>query len=88
MNNELEFVVLAYFKTLFQTGWIGIRFMAGIRIFDNAYRPALIKITLFLGVIWPERKATHSLSLRVVIINLWSHFPRRLHRDIIITGQR
>jgi len=83
MNNELEFVVLAYFKTLFQTSRIGIRFMAGILIFDNAYRPALVKVTT-----WPERKVTHSLSFRVVIINLWGHFPKPLHRDVIITGQR
>jgi len=51
MNNELEFVVLAYFKALFQTSRIRIRFMAGSRIFDNAYRPAMVKIALSPGVI-------------------------------------
>jgi len=75
MNYELEFVVLAYFKALFQPSRIGIRFKAGVRIFDTAFRQALVKVALFTRLIWPERKATHSLSFRVVITDLWSHFP-------------
>jgi len=86
-NYEWEFVFFAYFKALFQPSRIGIRFMAGIRIFDTAFRPALVK-ALSPGLIWPERKVTHSLSLCVVIIYLWSHSPTRLRRDVIITGQR
>jgi hypothetical protein len=75
MNYEFEFVVLAYFKALFQFSRIGIRFMAGIPTFDTAFRPALVKAALSSRLIWPERKATHSLSFRVVIIDLWSHSP-------------
>jgi hypothetical protein len=87
-NYELKFVVLAYFKALFQPSRIGIRNLAGTRIFDNVFRPALVKVALSPGLIWPERKATHSLSFRVVITDLWSHSPTRLRRDVIITGQR
>jgi hypothetical protein len=88
MNYELEFVVLVYFKALFQPSRIGIRFMAGNRIFDTAFRPAVVKVALSPRLIWPERKATHSLSYRVMIIDLWRHSPTRLRRDDIITGQQ
>ena len=78
---------MAYFKALFQPSRIGIRSVAGIRIFDIAFRPALVKVALPPGLIWPERTANHSLSIRYVIKYLLSHSPRRLRRTVIITGQ-
>jgi hypothetical protein len=86
-NNEWEWVVLACFKALFKPSRIGIRFMQGIRIFDTAFRPAMVKVALSPGLIWPERKATHFISFHDMIINLRSHSPIRLRRDVIITGR-
>lgn len=91
INSELGWIRLraavAHFRALFQPSRIEIRFTAGIRIFDTAFRPALVTEDLSPGVIRPELEATHSPPFCVVIRNPRSYTPGSLCGVLIITAQ-